>query len=33
MTHLRDTNKIACKLASISIDPNHKLGVAKEDNQ
>lgn len=28
---LKDTGKLAYKLASIFIDPNHKLGPVKDD--
>ena len=31
MDLLKETRKLACKLTSIPIDPNHKLGEAKED--
>ena len=27
---LKETRKLACKLASTPINPNHKLGEAKE---
>ena len=31
MDLLKETRKLACKLVSTPIDPNHKLGETKED--